>query len=404
MVQVHEGLRRQVESEIAKVFAKVKALRHSLHEKPELSWNEVETSKFIAKALRHIPGVVVTEGVGKLGVVGLLDSGKPGPVVALRADMDALPIEEASEVPYRSCHRGIMHACGHDGHMANLLGAAEVLSALKSELVGKVKFIFQPAEEGGRGALVMCDDGVLKNPDVDVIFGLHGWPELDVGKLYFSKGPLMASTTTFSVTVTGQGCHAAMPHLGTDQVLIASRMIDQVQSIVSRRIAPTDAVALTITKFNAGSAVNVIPERANFSGTLRALSEEVRQRVMGEFKQILEGIALAHRVSVHIEWEEGYPATVNDPDATEFLMDVARAVLPAGTAALIPAPTMGGEDFAYFLERVKGAYFFLGMKPPHATQYPSLHHPQYDFNDEALPVGMSLFVHATLAYGEHHQR
>ncbi len=403
-LNVSADLRQLVEREIKQVLPEVVAFRHERHRYPELTWKEQATAAAVAAKLKQIPGLTVQEGVGKLGVVALLTGEKPGPTVALRADMDALPVKEVTGKSYASCHDGVMHACGHDGHMANLLGSAMVLSKLRSHLRGQVKFIFQPAEEGGAGAKVMCDDGVLETPKVDVIFGLHGWSEVPCGKVYFRSGPLMAATNVFHIEVKGTGCHAALPHLGTDQILIGSRIVEGLQSISARIMAPTEPVAVSVTQFNGGSTNNVIPPYAKLTGTLRTMTPKARERAMTAIERLAKGIAAANGAEAVITFEEGYPPTVNHDGATGFLEAVAHEVLPNGSADRLPHPTMGGEDFAYYLERVPGSFFFIGVDDGREGGYPSLHHPAYDFNDGALPHALKMFVHSALAYADHHQK
>jgi len=400
-LNVSADLRQLVEREINQVLPEVIAFRHDRHRHPELTWKEQATAAAVAAKLRQIPGLTVTEGVGRLGVVATLIGEEKGPTVGLRADMDALPVREVTGKSYASCHEGVMHACGHDGHMANLLGSAMVLAKLRAKLRGQVKFIFQPAEEGGAGAKVMCDDGVLDQPKVDVIFGLHGWPEVPCGKVYLRSGPLMAATNVFHIEVKGIGCHAALPHLGTDQVLIGARIVEGLQSISARIMAPTEPVAVSVTQFNAGSTNNVIPPSAKLTGTLRTMTPAARERAMASIERLAKGIAAANGAEAVITFEEGYPPTVNHDGATRFLEAIAHEILPSGSAERLSHPTMGGEDFAYYLERVPGSFFFIGVDDGRAGGYPSLHHPAYDFNDAALPNAMKMFVHAALSYADH---
>jgi amidohydrolase len=317
--------------------------------------------------------------------------------------MDALPVREATGKAYASCREGVMHACGHDGHMANLLGSAMVLSRLRHKLRGRVKLIFQPAEEGGAGAEVMCQEGVLKNPDVDVIFGLHGWSEIPCGDLYFRTGAMLASTSDFEIKVEGTGCHAALPHLGTDQVLIAARIVEALQSIRSRFIAPTEPLALSVTTIHGGTATNIVPASVLMTGTLRTVNDSVRDRCVEAMERLIKGTAEAHGAKATLVLRHNYPATMNHAAPTEFLQTLARDLFSKDRVKLMPAPSMGGEDFAYFLQRIPGSYFFLGMDDGRSGGYPSLHHPAYDFNDGALPVGMKMFIHAALAYADAHQ-
>ncbi len=403
-VQIDPALKARVERAVAAALPEVTAFRQERHRFPELTWKEIATAKAVAETLRQIPGLQVQEGVGRHGVVAVLTGESAGPTVALRADMDALPVKEQTACAYTSQHEGVMHACGHDGHMANLLGSALVLSQMRDQIRGKVKFIFQPAEEGGAGAKVMCDDGALKNPDVDVIFGLHGWPELPCGQLFLRGGAMMAATTEIRIVVRGTGCHAAMPHLGTDQVLVAAKIIEGLQSISSRHVMPTDPVALSITTLRAGTANNVLPATAEMTGTLRTVSMATREKCDAAIRRICAHTAAAYGAQVEVELSHGYPATMNHEAPTDFLEQVAKQLLPAEHVRRMPAPTMGGEDFAFFLERVPGSYFFLGVDDGRAGGYPSLHHPGFDFNDRALPVGMRMFTHAALAYADANAR
>ncbi len=399
MARIDPSLKSQVDREIENVLEEVRAFRHDRHQNPELTWKEHDTAKAVAARLKKLGGMQIQEGVGRLGITAVIEGeGGPGPTVGLRADMDALPVRETTGKSYASCKDGVMHACGHDGHMANLLGSAMVLLKLKKHLKGRVKLIFQPAEEGGAGANVMCEDGALKNPDVDVIFGLHGWPELACGKVVIRSGPLLANTSEIKIGIRGTGCHAALPHLGTDQVLIAARIVDALQSISSRFVSPTDPVAVSITKIHGGTTTNVIPPFVEMEGTLRAMTEATRDRCAAQIRKIATSIAETHGAHADVEIRYNYPATVNEDRATAFLEEIGTDVLPAGAIGRLASPTMGGEDFAYFLQRIPGSYFFLGMDDGRPGGYPSLHHPAYDFNDQALPVGMRMFVHAALGY------
>jgi amidohydrolase len=401
-VQISDELKRKVDAAIAGVLPEVIAFRHERHMHPELTWQEEKTAVAVQDALKKIEHLQVKPGVGKYGVVATLTGAKPGPVVALRADMDALPVREDTGKPYCSRTPGVMHACGHDGHMANLLGAVRVLTSLREHVRGQIKFIFQPAEEGGAGADVMCNEGALKDPDVDVIFGLHGWPELKCGKVAVKYGPLLASTSDISIKLKGRGCHAAMPHLGTDQVLIGARIIEALQAVSSRLVSPTDPVAVSITTIHAGTAVNVIPATLEMGGTLRTMSNETRKKCQEHIIRIACAVAAAHGAEAEVSFHDNYPPTVNHAGPTRFLEELAQEILPADMSMRLEAPTMGGEDFAFFLERIPGSYFFLGVSDGRTGGYPSLHHPGYDFNDQALTSGMKMFVHAALSYADFH--
>ncbi len=376
---------------------KVVAFRHLCHKFPERTWQEEETAKKILSALTEIPELKVQSEVGKYGVVATLEGKSQTPVVGLRADMDALPLNERNSLPYCSSNVGTMHACGHDGHMANLFGAALVLSELKDHLPGTVKFIFQPAEEGGAGARVMCEEGALENPRVDVMFGMHGWPEAPCGHIWFKAGPILAANSQVKIVIEGTGCHSAMPHLGTDQVLVAARLIDQLQSISSRSMAPTDPVALTFTKIAAGEATNIIPRTVTIEGTLRTVAEDVTEKACRKIERMVFGICEAHGVKGSLEFQKVYPPTVNHKDPTDFLCQVAQDIFDPGTVKQIDHPSMGAEDFSFYLQRVPGSFFFLGLDDGRTGGFPSLHHPEFDFNDKALIQGMELFSCLALA-------
>lgn len=392
-----QGIREIIQG----VLPEITSLRHTFHQFPELTWCEEQTGHRIARQLEQIPGMQVKSGVAKFGVIGLLEGGLDGPTIALRADMDALPITEATNLAYSSQSQGVMHACGHDGHMAALLGAAKVLSKLRSKLKGRIKFIFQPAEEGGAGALEMCNAGVLSKPKVDVVFGLHAWPEAPLGSIWVKPGPIMASNTEIKVSVRGKGCHAAMPHLGTDQVLVAARMIDAMQSLVSRHVSPSDPVALSITKVEAGRATNVIPELVVFEGTLRAVRSDVRLSVIKALETMLEGLASAHGVSVQLTAKTVYPETVNHEGPAEYVYQVGHELFGAQNVKRIPSASMGAEDFSFYLERVPGAFFFLGVNEHSAADsIIPLHHPKFNFNDKALPVAIKMFSQLALGYAD----
>lgn len=396
------SLHDQVALDVEKVLPEVVAFRRARHQAPELTWQEEATAAAVAHELQQIPGIEVTQGVGRLGVVGLLRGPSAGPCVALRADMDALPVEEKTGVSYSSRNSGVMHACGHDGHMANLLGAAKILSKRRADIKGSVKFIFQPAEEGGAGALQMCDDGVLENPKVDVIFGLHGWPQQEVGKIFVMDGAMMAAQTGLKIKISGKGGHAGLPHLSTDQILTGARIVEALQQVASRFVAPTDPVVLTISTFHGGKASNVIPDTVELSGTLRTLSLDVQQRVLQRIKEIVEGVAQVHGAVGELEIIPGYPPTINHTVPTDFVLATAEKVLGTGAANRMSTATMGAEDFSYFLERCPGSFFFLGVDDGRAGGYPSLHHPHFDFNDDALPAGIKMFANLALDWADAH--
>ncbi|MED5416485.1 MAG: M20 family metallopeptidase, partial [Candidatus Latescibacterota bacterium] len=329
----------------------------------------------------------IRTGVAETGVVVTLGADRPGPMVALRADMDALAIQETSGMPYASATDGKMHACGHDGHTTCLVGAVRVLSAIRDELAGPVRFVFQPAEEGGGGGGRMCDEGVLDG--VKAIFGLHGWPYLPQGELGVRSGPFLASSDRFRIVVDGQGAHAAFPHQGVDPIPIAAQIVLGLQTIASRQTDPLDAVVVTVAQIHGGTADNIIPAQIELRGTLRSLQAGTRRSAMDQIERIATQIAAAHQARAQVTITEGTPVLANDRIAAGFGQQV------ASTASLTPVdidPVMGGEDFAFYAERIPAAFFALGVRPPDRDSYPALHQPDYDFPDAAIATGVALHV------------
>jgi amidohydrolase len=370
------------------------AFRHRLHQIPEIGYEEFETAAAIraeldALGIPFVPGVpdAPTATVAWIGDVSK-------PCVALRADIDALPILERTGLPYASTHPGMMHACGHDGHTATLAGIAGVLKSMEADLPVCVKFIWQPAEEGGGGAERLVEAGVLDGslgPKVSAIFGLHGWPGLKVGMVATRPGTLLAATDTFTVTFTGRGCHGAYPHLGMDPVVTACEAVMNLQQFVSREFDPTDSAVITIGKFNAGTATNVIPDTAVIEGTARTLHDAARTRIRDAIERRCTCIAEANLCEARLDWIEGYPPTVNDPAMAEYVATVAKNILGPDRYFPVPRPSMGGEDFSYYLEKVPGCFFFVGVEPLDRDTHPPLHSDHYDFTDGAIETGMKMF-------------
>jgi amidohydrolase len=385
---------------IAAELPALRAIRHELHQHPELCFEEKYTSGVVQRELSAY-GIAFKAGLGKgTGVVAHLPAtvaaGKNLPSAAFRADMDALPIIEQTGKPYASLTRGVMHACGHDGHTTMLLGAARVLS--KMQRPRPVTFVFQPAEEGGGGADVMCREGALAGEGkggigapVGEIFGLHGWPTVEVGTVASRPGPILAATDDFTVTVRGTQSHGAYPHYGHDPIVASAHIITALQTITSRNVGPLDSVVVTIGALNAGTATNIIPQEAVFIGTVRTLRAPTRVLAKERFFAIVQGTARALGCEATIDWHEGYPVTANDPAATERFFGVARRALGAERVAVVPDATMGGEDFSYYGHHVPACFFFLGLRPKGHETYPTLHQPDFDFNDDALPVGVEVF-------------
>ncbi len=403
------ALRARIATLAAAEQAKVVAWRRDLHEHPELGNEENRTAALIAAQLKSW-GIEVQTGVGRTGVVGILKGGKPGPVVALRADMDALPITEATGLAFASTVKttylgqpvGVMHACGHDTHVAMLLGAAEVLSQMRKDLPGTVKFIFQPAEEGSvpgtvGGAKLMVQEGVLENPKVDAVFGLHIWASAPVGQLWYRPRGEMASADRFSIKVIGKGAHGAKPWSGIDPVVTAAQIITGLQNIVAREIDLTqDAAVVTVGTVNAGVRYNIIPPDATLSGTIRAFSPETQQRIWADIRRTATGIAAANGATVEIDIAAYVPVTFNDPALTTRMLPTMQAVAGPTNVIEIKAVT-GAEDFAFYQEKVPGLFVFLGGTTPGSdfTQVPDHHTAGFKVDESAFPLGVKTL--ATLA-------
>jgi amidohydrolase len=375
-------------------------LRRDLHRHPELSDQESRTGQVVQRELAALgiefKGGFGSKGTGVLGHIPPSDRKNAGkPAIALRADMDALPIEEATGKPYASTCPGVMHACGHDGHTTILLGTARTL--LKMDRPSPVTLVFQPAEEHGGGAEVMCTQGVLMGADggglgpaVGKIFGLHGWPQVELGRVATRPGPMLAATDDFDVRIVGVGGHAAYPHLCRDPIVAGAAVVTALQTFASRAVAPFDSVVCTVGQFEAGTANNIIPESARLVGTIRTLRPEVRAMAKERFFQIVDGTAAAHGCRAEIQWQPGYPVTHNDPEETERFFALATEVLGPGKPQRVEHPTMGGEDFSYYGRHVPACFFFLGLRPAGADRYPALHQPDFDFNDDAIPLGVEM--------------
>ena len=362
--------------------------RRYLHERPEILYDVHETAGFVSGKLKEFGCDEVVTGLGRTGVVGLIHGreGSNGPTVGLRADMDALPINEITGANWASRTPGKMHACGHDGHMAMLLGAARHLAKTRN-FAGSVAVIFQPAEEGGAGGLAMVQDGMMERFGIERVFGMHNLPGLPVGQFAIKPGPITASTDEFAITVTGRGGHAAMPHLAVDPIVTGSAIVTALQTIASRNGNPLDSVVCSVTKFNGGFAHNVIPETIKLAGTVRTLTPHMRDLAEERLRQIATGIAASYGATADVNYQRSYPVTVNHPFETTIAGD--SAALTAGEERVDRAvdPMMGGEDFAYMLEARPGAFIFIGN-----GDSASLHHPAYDFNDEVIPYGISYWV------------
>ncbi|RXI99895.1 amidohydrolase [Anaerobacillus alkaliphilus] len=376
-------------------FEEIVSLRRHLHENPELSFHEVKTPKLIADFHREL-GHEVQENVGGRGVVATLRGNKPGKTVALRADFDALPIQDEKDVPYKSKVPGVMHACGHDGHTASLLGLAKAINSLKDELSGTIVFIHQHAEElAPGGAIAMIEDGCLDG--VDYIFGTHLWATEPTGKIQYKTGPIMAAADRFEITVQGQGGHGAKPHETKDSIVIGAQIVLALQQIVSRRISPMESAVVSVGSFEAKNAFNVIADSVKIVGTARSFNERVQTALENEIKRVVEGICLAGDVSGNVVYEKGYPALINHHDEALQVAVLAQNI-PGVDEVEDMVPQMGGEDFSYYLHHVKGAFFFTGAKDSTWDRAYPHHHPKFDIDEKSLLISAKLLGELALHY------
>jgi amidohydrolase len=365
--------------------------RRRLHQKPELSFEENLTAELVSQKLQEW-GIKHQTGIAKTGIVATIDSGKPGPVLAIRADLDALPIQEENEVCYRSQHNGIMHACGHDGHIAIALGTACYLAKHKHSFSGIVKIIFQPAEEGPGGAKPMIAAGVLRNPDVDAIVGLHLWNNLPLGTVGVRSGALMAAVEIFDCTILGKGGHGGMPHQTVDAIVVAAQIVNALQAIVARNIDPIDSAVVTVGKFNAGHTHNVIADTAQIGGTVRYFNPAYQGYFDKRIEQIIAGICHSHGANYQLDYYSLYPPVINDANIAELVRSVAESVVETPAGIVPECQTMGGEDMSFFLQEVPGCYFFLGSANQEKNLAFPHHHPRFDFDETALGMGVEMFV------------
>ncbi|HYG90417.1 MAG TPA: M20 aminoacylase family protein [Azospirillum sp.] len=370
-----------------KLTGDMKAWRHDLHAHPETAFEEQRTSDVVAEKLASF-GLEVHRGLAKTGVVGILRNGD-GPSVAFRADMDALHMDEQTNLPHSSRNPGRMHACGHDGHTTMLLGAARYL-AENPNFRGSIAFVFQPAEENEGGGRVMVEEGLFDKFPVEEVYGMHNWPGLEVGRMAMRPGPMMASYDVFELTLTGKGTHAAMPHLGSDVIVAGTQIVGAWQTIPSRNTHPVDAAVVSVTQFHAGDTWNVIPATAVLRGTTRTFRPDVQDMVERRMREIASAIATVMGVEANFRYERRYPSTVNTADATEKARRAAARVVGESAIDLDPMPSMGAEDFAFMLQKRPGAYVWIGAGPSDGGR--NLHSPHYDFNDEVLPIGASYWV------------
>jgi amidohydrolase len=372
---------------IADLHAEITAWRRDIHAHPELQYDVQRTAKAVADKLKAFGCDEVVTGLGRTGVVGVIRGRKAGgKVVGLRADMDALPIKEATNLPYQSTVPGKMHACGHDGHTAMLLGAAKYLADTRN-FAGAAIVIFQPAEEGGAGARAMMQDGLLERFGIQEVFGMHNYPGLPVGEFAIRSGPMMASTDTIAIDLEGVGGHAAFPQLSVDTILVGAQIVNQLQSVVARNVDPLQAAVISICVFQGGETDNVIPQQVRLSGTARSLSADIRDLLRKRVREVVEGTAGLYGAKAHLTYTTGYPVLVNEERRTAFAAAVAREIAGADKVNTAFPALMGAEDFAYMLQERPGAFIWVGN-----GDSAGLHHPAYDFNDEAIPLGTSYWV------------
>ncbi|MET3115880.1 amidohydrolase [Undibacterium sp. GrIS 1.8] len=387
---------------ILQFHTELQQIRRDIHAHPELSFEEHRTSDVVARKLQEW-GIPVIRGLGITGGVGIIKNGSSQRAIGLRADIDALPMQEFNTFPHASKNEGKMHACGHDGHTAMLLGAAHYLSQHK-EFDGTVYVIFQPAEEGGGGAKRMMDDGLFEQCPVEAVFGMHNWPGAAVGSFGVTSGPMMASSNEFEVVVKGKGAHAAQPHKGIDPIMVAVQIAQSWQTIITRNKSPLDTAVLSITQIHAGSATNVIPDEASLIGTVRGFTTSVVDLLENRMRAIAEHTAAAFDASVEFSFKRNYPPLINHARETAFAVDVMRSIVGDERVDAQVEPTMGAEDFAFMLQAKPGCYVFLGngdgehRDMGHGLGPCNLHNPSYDFNDDLLPIGATYWVRLAEAY------
>jgi len=379
----------KIDREIKRIWPEMIKVRRHIHMYPELGFQEKETSKLVISILKR-SGVKVRK-MAKTGVLGIIEGKRPGKTILFRADMDALTIQEKSNVPYKSRRNGIMHACGHDGHTSTLLTAARVLSKMRNELNGTIKLMFQPAEEGPGGALPMIKEGLLEKPQVDMAFALHLWDEIPVGKLGVRTGPIYAGADKFTIKITGKGGHGAAPHKTIDPIVASANFITTLQTIVSRRIAPVQPAVVTIGMINGGSRYNIIPDIVTMEGTFRSYNNIVRSKLVMELKRVLKGVTQQMGGKGEINYSISYPPTINNPEAAEVARKACRQVV--GKAGLVENNMhCGAEDMSFVLERVPGCYFILGgSNKKRGIVHPN-HSARFDFDERAIMVGAQAFV------------
>ncbi len=383
-------------SEAQSLFEYTQALRRDFHMHPELGFQEFRTAGIVARELTAL-GLEVTTGVGGTGVTALIEGGRPGPVVLLRADMDALPITEETGAAYASQNPGVMHACGHDGHTAILLTVARMLFAQRGELAGTVKLAFQPAEEGLGGAEKMIEDGVLDNPKVDYALALHVWNEKPLGWIGVSDGPSMAGGEIFKIKVVGKGGHGAAPHLTVDPILASAQVVSALQGIVARNVGPLETAVVSVCTIHGGETFNVIPPSVEMTGTIRTFEQSVRRKVLERFEKTVQTVAEGLGCRAEVEVNRLTPAVINDNGLARRVQETARALFPESTLDTGNYVTMGSEDMAYIMEKVPGSFIFIGSANPEKGLDAAHHHPKFDIDEAALPRGAALLAASAAA-------
>lgn len=383
-------MRNAVKEKIGEMKDWLIETRRAIHMNPELGFEEVETSKLVAGYLEKF-GLQVKTGMARTGVIGLLKGKKPGKTVAIRADMDALPLEEANQVPYRSRVKGKMHACGHDAHVAILLGVARLFSSMPDQVQGNIKWVFQPAEEGGGGGRLLTEEGVLENPKVDAIFGAHLFPDLTIGKVGIHEKEGLAATDRFVIKMIGRGAHGAYPHLSRDPIAAVGHLITQIHTIVSRNISPLDSAVITIGRVSGGTAFNIIPDEAEVLGTVRSLNQKVREELKSRMEQVTQGVAKSFDLDYGFDFQYGYPALINDPEMSRLVAAACGKGIGRENVEFI-RPSMGGEDFAYYLEKVPGSFFRLGCRSEAKGIVNPFHSSRFDIDEDVLPFGVEVFA------------
>ena len=372
------------------------ALRRDLHRHPELPFEETRTARIVASHLQEVD-ISVKTGVAKTGVVGLIEGGEPGPTVMIRADMDALPVQEVPGRPYSSVEEGKMHACGHDGHTAILVAVAKLLARRKESLKGRVKLVFQPAEETILGARPMIEAGVMEDPKVDRVLACHLWSTLEVGIVGVRKGPILSSTDVIKIVVKGKGGHGGLPHLSVDPIVIAAQIVVALQSIVSREVDTAERVVLSFGRIHGGTQNNIIPDEVEIVGNLRTVNEEVRQFVLRRVEEVARAIAMGMRGEAEFGHLRGTPAVINDPEVTEMVADVAGHVVGEENVLWIE-PVSPGDDAALFLQKAPGCYFLVGAGNEERGIVAPHHHPAFDIDEDALPIAARILTEAALHY------